>query len=253
MVATVWISALLFGLYILTFYAAASYDGDLARWNEGLPGLYLPDEKPATIGIGVHFAAGGVILILGCIQLLGSVRRRFPQLHRWIGRLYIGASILAATGGLLFIAINGTIGGTVMNVGFSLYGILMLAAALETLRHARARRLDEHRAWALRLYALAIGSWLYRMDYGFWFVFADGIGHTSDFRGPFDRFMAFFFFVPNLLVVEAYLRAPNILRSPLARTAAALVLLLATGFLVTGTYYFTLHEWGPVILEWLPS
>ncbi len=248
----VWTSALLFGMYILAFYATALFDGDVATWNKGLPGLYQPDRPVATIGIGLHFAAGGVILILGCIQLLSSVRARYIWLHRIIGRLYVGASMVAAVGGLIFIAINGTIGGTVMDVGFSLYGILMLVAAFETLRHARAGRLETHRAWALRLFALAIGSWLYRMDYGFWFMLADGIGHDGGFRGPFDRFMAFFFYVPNLLVVEAYLRAPDLTRSRAVRALSAVALLLATGFLLIGTYYFTRYKWGPAILAWLP-
>jgi hypothetical protein len=41
--ATCWISAALFGLYILAFYAAALVDGNIAQWNEGLPRLYESD------------------------------------------------------------------------------------------------------------------------------------------------------------------------------------------------------------------
>ena len=42
--ATVWISAALFGLYILAFYAAALVDGDISKWNNGLPRLYESDR-----------------------------------------------------------------------------------------------------------------------------------------------------------------------------------------------------------------
>ncbi len=177
--ATCWISAALFGLYILAFYAAALVDGDLAKWNESLPRLYESHTPAATAGIGVHFAAGGIILALGCIQFVGSIRSRYPAVHRWIGRVYVTAAFLAGIGGLTFIAAKGTIGGTTMDVGFGLYGVLTAAAAVETYRHARARRLDIHRVWAMRLFALAIGSWLYRMEYGFWFLLADGAGHAQ--------------------------------------------------------------------------
>lgn len=251
LVATVWISAGLFGLYILAFYAAALYEGTMERWNDLLPGLYEEGSRGATSGIGLHFAAGGIILILGSIQLIKSVRVRFPALHRWIGRLYVLASLLAAVGGLIFIAIKGTIGGWVMDIGFSLYGILMFIAAIETYRHATARRLEKHRAWALRLFALAIGSWLYRMDYGFWFILADKLGHTSQFDGPFDRVMAFFFYIPNLLVAEAFIRARYQRASTGFRWVASCILLFATGFLLTGTYYFTSYYWGPAIWTWL--
>jgi len=62
--ATCWISAALFGLYILAFYAAALVDGNLEKWNQSLPRLYETDTPTATAGIGMHFAAGGIILAL---------------------------------------------------------------------------------------------------------------------------------------------------------------------------------------------
>ncbi len=251
LVATVWCSAALFGLYILAFYAAALYEGDMQRWNGVLPGLYVRDSVASTSGIGLHFATGGIILVLGSIQLIDKVRERFPALHRWIGRVYILSSLLAAIGGLVFIFLKGTIGGTVMNIGFGLYGVLMFVAAVETLRHALARQMEKHRAWALRLYALAIGSWLYRMDYGFWLMLTDGLGHTRQFSGAFDMVMVFFFYLPNLLVAEAFIRARRFTASPILRLSASVVLLLATVFLMVGTYYFTLYYWGPAIVNWV--
>lgn len=248
LVATVWVSATLFGLYILAFYAGALAESDMQAWNEVLPGLYESRTPAATAGIGLHFAAGGLILVLGCIQLIGRIRARFPAVHRWLGRVYVAASLLAGIGGLIFIAVKGTVGGTVMDIGFSLYGVLMIVCAVQTYRTARARRVEVHRAWALRLFALAIGSWLYRMDYGFWLLLSDGWGHTEDFRGPFDIVMAFFFYLPNLLVVEAFIRARRKTASPALRLLAAGVLAAATGFLLLGTYFFTAMLWGPAIL-----
>lgn len=248
LVAVVWISATLFGLYILAFYAAAVVQERLPQWNKVLPGLHDPQQPLATLGVGLHFAAGGLILVLGCVQLLAPVRQRWPAVHRWLGRVYIGACIVAALGGLVFIAVKGTIGGPVMNVGFGLYGVLMAGAAVQALRHARAGRIALHRAWALRLFALAIGSWLYRMEYGFWMLFTGGWGHAKGFTGPFDQVMAFFFYLPNLLVVEAFIRARAMPTTPALQWAAAAVLLGATAFLVLGSGYFAVYYWVPPIL-----
>ena len=250
LVSTVWVSAGLFGLYILAFYAAALFGGNLEKWNNILPGLYQKSSLRATTGIGLHFAMGGIILLLGSIQLINAIRVRYSVFHRWVGRIYVTASLLAAIGGLVFIVVKGTIGGTVMNIGFSLYGILMFIAGVETYRHARAGRIEQHRAWALRLYALAIGSWLYRMDYGFWLLLADGAGHLKNFEGPFDRVMAFFFYLPNLLVAEVFIRSRTFRTSPVLNLISALVLLFMTAFLMTGTYYFTKFYWGPAIVGW---
>ena len=249
LVATVWTSALLFGLFILSFYFVALLEGNTDQWNEVLPGLYDSTTKSATFGIGVHFAAGGIILILGCIQLIETVRERFPGLHRWLGRIYFFACVLTSIGGLAFIIIKGTIGGPVMDVGFSGYGILMFWAAIETFRHARAKRFEKHRAWAIRLFALAIGSWLYRMDYGFWLLFTGGLGHTSTFSGPFDYFMSFFFYIPNLVVAELFIRRQEMLHSRTSKWLAVAGLYIASAFLILATYFFTTRLWGPAIVE----
>jgi hypothetical protein len=251
LVITVWVSAGLFGLYILAFYATALYRNNVEKWNEMLPGLYQQGAAAATTGMGLHFAMGGIILVLGSIQLIEAIRVRYSAFHRWVGRIYVVASMLAAIGGLVFIFAKGTIGGTVMNIGFALYGILMLVAGTATYRHAAAGRIEQHRAWALRLYALAIGSWLYRMDYGFWLLLADGMGHLRNFEGPFDRTMAFFFYLPNLLVAELFIRRTrNKKTAPWLNVFSSVLLLGMIYFLLVGTYYFTKYYWGPAIAGW---
>jgi hypothetical protein len=62
--------------------------------------------------------------------------------------------------------------------------------------------------------------------------------------------MAFFFYLPNLLVVELFVRASRRRVAPVLRFSASFVLLVATTFLIVGTYYFTLYYWGPAIINW---
>lgn len=248
LVAASWISAALFGAYILAFYGGAVPQGAMGQWNAILPRLYEPQTPLATIALGAHFLTGGILLLLGPIQLIAAIRERVPSLHRWLGRSYVTAAGIAGVGGLGFILSKGTVGGRVMDVGFGLYGALMALAAVQAWRHARAGRLDRHRAWGIRLFALTIGSWLYRMEYGFWLPLTDGLGHARGFSGPFDHVMAFFFYVPNLAVAELAIRARAAAGSAALRVAAATVLTVATGFVLIGTYYFTKFYWGPGIL-----
>lgn len=251
LIIIVWSSALLFGLYILTFYVAAFEQDEMMKWNENLPGLYQADEPVATSGIGVHFAAGGLILILGSIQLIGSLRQRFPTFHRWVGRIYVSACLLTAIGGLIFIVINGTIGGIVMDIGFGLYGILMIVSAIQAFLYARTGSFQQHRAWAIRLYTLAIGSWLYRMDYGFWAILADSAGHSDNFQGPFDYVMDFFFYIPSLMVAEVFIRRKNSDLSLGVKSLVSVTFLVVSCFIGIGTYYFTRYYWGPSIIAFV--
>jgi hypothetical protein len=245
--AVSWFSAAVFGIYILAFYLRAA-PAHLERWNGNLPELYEPGHLLATVAIGAHMASGAVVLVLGPLQLVGAIRRAQPAVHRWIGRVFVTVAGLAGLGGLGFILGQGTIGGRPMDIGFGLYGLLMVVCAAQTWRHAAARRIETHRAWAIRLYALAIGSWLYRMDYGLWLMLAKGVGHTHGFRGPFDVVMAFAFYVPNLVIAELFIRARRAPGHPAFHAAAAIVLLAATGLVGIGTYYFTRYYWGPAIL-----
>ncbi len=235
-------------MYILAFYLGALPGRHMNSWNHNLPGLYEKGNVAALIAMSAHLASGEVILLLGPVQLIDCLRRRWPGVHRWVGRLYVLTAAAAGLGGLGFIVLRGTIGGTVMNVGFGLYGFLMTLAAIETYRHVRARRFEAHRAWAIRLFALAIGFWLYRMDYGFWLIAAHRLGHTPDFRGSFDVVMSFFFYVPNLLLAELFLRARQMPSHSAFRLMTATVN-LATAIVMIGTYYFSRYYWGPGILD----
>lgn len=249
----VWGSALVFGVYILAFYALGYLTGDTDRWNKVLPGLYDPNNAGSTAGIALHFLAGGIILVLGCIQLLEGVRKKYPSLHRISGRVYVLACLLAAVGGLVFVVLKGTIGGTMMNIGFAGYGILMLLAAVQTIRFARGKDFSRHRAWALRLFALAIGSWLYRMDYGFYIGFGGESGHTDNFQGWFDYIMDFWFYLPNLLVVEIILQELPFFRKPWVRVAGALIMVIAGALISFATFIFIRDFWGPGIMAAFPG
>jgi len=249
--AIAWLSAALFGAYITLFYAGAIAAGTPAQWNANLPGLFDPRSVMGTASIAAHFAAGGIILLLGPIQLIARIRTAAPAFHRWAGRIYVLASFIAGLGGLAFIAANGTIGGIAMSLGFGGYGAAMVVASIQTWRHARARRLPgrlaSHRAWAIRLFALAIGSWLYRMDYGFWILFTGGAGHTHDYRGPFDLAMDVAFYLPNLAVAEAFIRARAAPGRPALQIAAAASLAAVAAFVALATYQFARLYWLPGI------
>lgn len=248
LITLTWMSALFFGLYILSFYIGAAAFGNLKQWNQVLPGLYQEANSAATVGIGIHFVTGSLLLSLGSIQFINIVRVRFPLFHKIMGRIYVLASIATAVGGLVFIVINGTIGGLMMDVGFALYGVLLLVSAIQTIRKAKDRDFKSHQLWAMRLYALAIASWLYRMEYGMWFAFFERAGHTENFTGYFDQVMSFFFYIPNLIVVQHLTRSRGDDPSRLSVALSIVILGVAILVVVFGTYFFFRYYWGPAIL-----
>ncbi len=165
--------------------------------------LFRPDAPVATAAIFVHMVAGAVLTALAPVQLLGPVRRRWPALHRWSGRTLVVSGLATGVTGLAYIGLQGTVGGPDMSAAFALYGALVLLASVQAIRFARARAFARHRRWGLRLAVLGLGSWIYRMHYGLWFITTGGLAvNTDDFSGLFDRITVWAFFVPYLVALE---------------------------------------------------
>lgn len=199
--------ALPFALYAARF-GLSGLTTDLS----GTTYLHTPGDWRPNLSLFLHMIAGAAITLLAPLQLVPGVRRRWPAVHRASGYAVVSLALLTGAGGLLFIALRGTIGGPAMNAGFAAYGALLVAAAVETARHARARDLARHRRWALRLVVLALGSWLFRLHYALWYAATGGLWSEPDFSGAFDRAQMVAFYLPYLLALELWLRAP--LRRP---------------------------------------
>lgn len=168
--------------------------------------LHHADQSISNLAIYGHMIAGGLLTILAPLQLITPLRQNFPVFHRFIGYILAGLAVLTGIGGLVYILWQGTIGGWAMNIGFGIYGALVIGAAVQTVKLARQRN-PSHREWALRLVVLALGSWLYRIHYGVWYLLTDGACSRPDFSGGFDLIQNFAFYLPYLLILEIWMRS----------------------------------------------
>ncbi len=207
---TRWLSPVVLGLLVLLAvpFALRAFEFGL----DGLEGdrsfhrLFHQGAQLSNLGIFAHMMTGAILTLAAPLQVIPQVRRAWPRVHHLSGYAILLAALVTGISGLTYILLQGTIGGPLMSFGFGLYGMLMLLCAAQTLRHARARRFALHRAWALRLFVLAIGSWLYRVHYTLWYIATEGAGMQPDFSGWFDQIQIFAFFLPYLVLVEVWLR-----------------------------------------------
>ncbi len=185
-------------------------------WSFGVAGLARDLDEPTHLFragawlsnalIFLHMLGGAAITVLAPLQVLPVLRTRAPALHRASGYLLAGLAVLTALAGLAYIPLRGTVGGPWMDVAFAGYGALLLLAAVQAPRMARARDFSAHRAWALRLFVLAMGSLIYRLHYAVWYLATDGLASAPDFSGAFDRVTLFAFYLPYLAALELWLR-----------------------------------------------
>lgn len=199
---------LLFAAYVAIFYGRAALAGRPADWNQVLATGWIAGDGLGNALLALHLAFAVVVMFAGIAQLLPPIRRRWPALHRGVGRIYLLGAALASLGGLMLIGTRETVGDAPQHVGTSIAGLLILGFAVQAWRHARARRFAVHRRWALRLFLVVSAVFFFRIGLMLWVVLHGGpFGFDpKTFTGPFLSALAFAQFLLPLAVLELYLR-----------------------------------------------
>lgn len=163
------------------------------------------------LALYLHVFASAVAILVGPFQFLRAVRRR-PRLHRTLGRIYLAAVALGGAGGLA-LACTAT-GGVAQRVGFAVLAVLWLATGALGLRAIRAGRVEAHRAWMIRNFALTFAAVTLRLELGV----AMGLG--VDFMTVYP-WLGWACWVPNALVAELLVRRSRAARRAGVRPARA--------------------------------
>lgn len=146
----------------------------------------------------VHAGFALVALTIGPFQFLKGFRARRPRLHRWMGRTYVLACLIAGAAGLV-LALGATTG-PVSTAGFGLLAVLWLFTTTKAWTSAMNRRFDEHRRWMIRSFALTFAAVTLRLYLPF--AFFSPFGYDDTYRA-----ISFLCWVPNLAFAELFVRA----------------------------------------------
>lgn len=127
---------------------------------------YLANSQPApepilanafaTPFLVLHVIGAMIALLVGPIQFVRAIRTRWPTFHRTTGRIYVISCALGAPTG--FVLALGTSAGPIAAAGFGLSAVLWLVFTWLGVRSVLDGRLDDHRDWMLRSYAVAAGA-----------------------------------------------------------------------------------------------
>lgn len=184
-----WVLAMSMGV---TAYALVAYSvvplGNLVH-----PQMKLTFEAH-RVAILVHIFCSAVALFLGPWQFVPGLRARRPVLHRWGGRLYLLAGVLP--GGIAGLYVSGfAFGGAINQFGFAVLAGLWLGSGFQAYRTIRAGRVNAHRQWMLRNFALTFAAVTLRLYLG---TFAAmGISFVT-----FYAWLGWLCWVPNALFIE---------------------------------------------------
>lgn len=239
------LSQLIFAFYIAAFYGSTAFQGRMDRWTEVMPHGHVAGDTIGNAAVAIHLLFAVLIIIGGALQLITGVRRRWPRFHRWNGRVYMVSAAAMSLGGLFMLSTRGTVGDSAQHAATAINALLILICAAMALRHAIARRIDLHRRWALRLFLVVGGVWMFRVGLTLWIVINQGpVGFDpKTFQGPFLVFLGFAQYLLPLLVLECWFGAQR--SGAAARIAMAAMLGVFTLMIAAGTATAAMILWLP--------
>ena len=155
--------------------------------------LIVARLRVVPVAVFLHLIGGAVAIALGPFQLNGRMRSRHLALHRWLGRCYVIAVLIGGCAALYLAPMAD--GGLPASIGFAMLGVLWIGSTVTAYICARGRRIDRHRVWMLRSYALTFAAVTLRI----WLPLSHIVGLPSV---PSYVAIAWLCWVPNLIVVE---------------------------------------------------
>jgi hypothetical protein len=249
---TTWYSIAAVGHGIFLAYILAVFYPPIAESGTyGLQGMHLPagfreGDSLGNLAAVCHVLLAAIVIGGGPLQLLPAVRRHAPAFHRWLGRSYLLAAVIAAVGGLYMTWTRHSIGDRVSQITISVDGVLILVFAVLALRAVLAGHIAEHRRWALRLFMAASAVWFFRVALMGWAMLTGGWGiDWKSFTGPFLYALGVGQYLLPLAMLEWYFRCQHRDAGPNMQRAFVGTLLPLTAFMAIGIVAATLGMWLP--------
>lgn len=143
-----------------------------------------------------HMLIAPIALFLGPFQFSPALRAKYPQAHRWSGRVYVAACAAAGTAALA--ASPYASGGPVAGLGFGILAVLWVCTTLGAWRAAVQRRFALHRLLMRFSYAMTFGAVTLRLQIPLGFA----LGYPS--YSAMSVWLAYISWIPNVIVVTIY-------------------------------------------------
>jgi uncharacterized membrane protein len=156
---------LLSSLWMLSFVPVIAGAVRLSGLAGGANGNGMTPENARFMAnpapVVLHVLSASLFCVLGALQFDAALRQRFPRLHRISGRVTAPCGIVAALTGLWMTAayaIPAELQGPLLYSVRMAVGLSMALAVTLSVHAVLQRRIDQHKAWMVRAYALGQGA-----------------------------------------------------------------------------------------------
>lgn len=149
-------------VFILAFVGTRTLSGDFLALNDKphIDGSVLGGTM-GNVQLLLHVSIAAVVTFAGVLQLLPAIRRRWPALHRWNGRVFMLTALIATLSGLYLTWIRSSQLNLESAISTTLNGVLILVFVALAWRNALRHDFATQRRHALRAYLLVNGVRFY--------------------------------------------------------------------------------------------
>jgi hypothetical protein len=250
--ATTWFVAAAVGqwafvAFILLYFTPPLLHGDpLAMNTKPRVTGWAPGDAVGNLQFVLHVFLGALVTASGILQLVPALRRRWPVLHRWNGRVFMAAALAASLGGFYLTWVRGSILNLPSALSTTLNGLLILVFVALAWRFALQRDFARHRRHALRAWVLVNGVWFLRIGIMLAGLGLAPFGVKMDYDGAVFLGVSFASWIVPLLLVQLYLAAEAAPTPTLPRFTAGLLFVLAV-LTAAGSAAAMAFMWGPYL------
>lgn len=154
-----------------------------------------------NISFYTHISFGGIALLIGWTQFSKKFRVKKMRLHRTVGKTYILSILLSGITGL-YISFYAS-GEIVAKLGFATLSILWLSTILLAYTSILKKKIETHRRWMIRNYALTFAAVTLRL----WSPLLEAVAQPNWMDSY--TIVAWLAWVPNLIFAQILIRRIN--------------------------------------------
>jgi hypothetical protein len=143
-----------------------------------------------------HMLLGPIALAVGTLQFFPRLRARRPHVHRWLGRIYVAACLIAGAGALATAPFAS--GGPIAGLGFGILALLWIGTTLAAWRAATTRSFERHRILMRFSYALTFAAVTLRLQIPIGFA----LGYPD--YSAMSVWLAYTSWIPNVVAVGLF-------------------------------------------------
>ena len=144
--------------------------------------------------LGLHALGAPFAPLIGLLQWSTRVRRRWPCVHRWLGRVYLTIGVMIGGSAALWLSFH-AYGGPLSRAGFAVAAVVWLYVSAQAFLAIRGGDVRAHRVWMMRSLAMALAAVTLRVYLPVLSV--SGVPFLVSYR-----IVAWASWLPNLLLAE---------------------------------------------------